>query len=63
MSEDAKKSDIVDIDGTMKRQTEKAWLIDFGDKEVWIPKSQIEVDLVDDVVTMPEWLAKDKGFI
>ena len=31
-------------------------------KDYWIPKSQIRhVDLIDQVVTLPEWLAHKKG--
>lgn len=56
-----RKSDLVDVAGAVKRETEKAWLIDFGDGEIWLPKSQVEV--TDNIVTMPEWLALNKGII
>lgn len=45
-----------------KAETSLAILFDFGDKEAWIPKSQIlhsgtgEIDI-------PEWLARAKGLI
>jgi hypothetical protein len=62
------KSDLVDIAVVRHAETEKAILIsDTGDKKdaVWVPKSQVEIE--DDgqtiTVTMPEWLAKDKGLI
>lgn len=55
------------IFGTIKKETDKAILLDDGDHMSWIPKSQIEFN--EDVdhlkiiaVTMPEWLAIDKGF-
>lgn len=35
-------------------------------KEVWLPKSQIEIEKQHDgtiIVTMPEWLAKDKELV
>lgn len=56
-----RKSDLVDVAGSVKRETEKAWLIDFGDAEVWVPKSQVEI--ADNTVTMPEWLATKHGLI
>lgn len=63
------KSDIIDIDGAIEARTEKAVLFHTGDKEqaAWLPLSQIEVDetgvpgIV--TVTLPEWLATDKGLI
>lgn len=62
MSEHA--SDLIDISGQIMHETAKAVLFsDTGekDKAVWLPKSQIEVN--GNIVTMPEWLAKDKGLI
>lgn len=63
------KSDIIDIDGAIEARTDKAVLFHTGDKEqaAWLPLSQIEVDetgvpgIV--TVTLPEWLATDKGLI
>lgn len=55
------ESDLVDITCTLRHQTDKAYLVDDGDKQVWVPKSQCEYD--DGVLTLPEWLARDKGFI
>jgi hypothetical protein len=38
-----------------------------GDEAKWLPKSQIEIEPASQkglfVVTMPEWLAIDKGFV
>jgi hypothetical protein len=54
------------------RETDKAILVtDTGDPSdaVWLPKSQIEVQEEDPergdtiTVTLPEWLAEDKGLI
>lgn len=63
------KSDIIDIDGAIEAKTEKAVLFHTGNKAeaAWLPLSQIEVDetgisgIV--TVTLPEWLALDKGLI
>ncbi len=63
LSEDAtRKSDLVDIAAEVRRETDKAWLIFDGDREVWIPKSQAERN-PDGTFTMPEWLGKEKGLI
>lgn len=57
------KSDLVDIACEIKRETEKAYLIFDGDKEVWLPKSQVEWDQDAKTMAMPEWLATEKGLI
>lgn len=63
------KSDLIDIDMQIFAETAKAVLMsDTGRKEnaVWLPKSQIEYDQASIgmvQVTMPEWLAKEKGLI
>jgi hypothetical protein len=60
------KQNIIEIDGTTIRETEAAILFNDGELEEWLPKSQLE-DWPDvggtGAVVMPEWLAKDKGFI
>lgn len=63
------KSDLVDLELQLHHETEKAILVsDDGDREkaVWLAKSLIEIEpkrrgVV--LVTMPEWMARDKGFI
>ena len=60
------KSTLIDCAVQLHHETEKAWLVsDSGerDKAVWIPKSQAEFDEADSVMTLPQWLAKDKGLI
>lgn len=65
------KREIIDIAGCLYAETEKAILFsDTADKKdaVWLPKSQIEFthDGGEErfiTVTLPEWLAKDKGLI
>jgi len=59
-------SDLVDISGELKAETAKAVLLFDGTREAWLPKSQIEIERRADgtvEVTLPEWLAKDKGLI
>jgi hypothetical protein len=57
------ESNIIDIAGELRFETEKAYKIFDGDKEVWLPKSQVEYDPESKSFAMPEWLAKEKGLI
>lgn len=57
-----KKHDIIEIAADLRHETEKALLLFDGDKEVWVPKTQVENNN-DGTFSMPEWLALDKGFI
>jgi hypothetical protein len=60
----AKIVDVEDLD--IKNRTDKAILVDDGKVSVWLPLSQVEVEEYRDgtyTVTLPEWLAKDKGLI
>lgn len=67
------KSDLIDVTVQKHAETAKAFLVsDDGDKSkaVWIPKSQCEIEAKACVggedfyeLTLPEWLAKDKGLI
>ena len=56
------RSDIIDITADIKAETDKAWKLHDGTREEWVPKSQVEKN-DDGTFAMPEWLAKDKGFI
>ena len=60
--ENVRKSDLVDIAAETRRETEKAWLIFDGYREVWLPKSQAERN-PDGTYTMSEWIATEKGLI
>jgi len=56
------KRELIDITAEIRAETDKAWKLDDGVKIQWVPKSQVEQN-DDGTFTMPEWLAKDKGFI
>ena len=43
--------------------TDLSWRFSDGDVEVWLPKSQCEWDEEEGMMTMPEWLAMEKGLI
>lgn len=51
----------VDYDD-MKTETAKAYLFQIDGSNIWLPKSQvIDLDLQQQYVTIPEWLASEKG--
>lgn len=46
------------------RETSAAWLVETADgEEVWLPKSQVELDDGESVVRVPEWLAIEEGLV
>ena len=64
------KSDLIDIEVYIVRETNLAWCvtaIDVRTDSVWVPKSQCEVERRDDsrfaTMTMPESFALEKGLI
>jgi hypothetical protein len=58
----AGKSDLIDISAEIKGESAKAYRLYDGARTEWVPKSQCENN-GDGTFAMPEWLAKDKGFI
>lgn len=56
-------SDLVDIGGEVRAETEKAYRFFDGTRTVWLPKSQCEWDETDKTMAMPEWLAMEKGLV
>lgn len=57
---------LTDVVCILKHETKAAWLVNNGDKDVWLPKSQCEIELgknMSCVVTLPEWLAQEKELI
>jgi hypothetical protein len=57
-----KDSKLHDIAAELRHETARAYLLDDGTRREWVPKSHVERN-DDGTFTMPEWLAKDKGFI
>ena len=59
----------VDIECEIIKLTAEAVLINDGKWEVWLPLKHVEADelgLVEEhkcVITIPEWLAQDRGLI
>jgi len=58
-----KNHDIIEIAGELRRETEKAYLLFDGDKEVWLAKALCEWDENSKIMQMAEWLALEKGLI
>jgi hypothetical protein len=62
MNDNGVHTKLTDIAGELRGETEKAFRIYDGKTTEWVPKSQVEQN-DDGTFTMPERLAKDKGFI
>ncbi len=60
--EGVQRSNLCDIAGRVVRETEKAWLVDDGAREVWLAKSLVGKN-PDGTFTLPEWLANEKGLL
>jgi hypothetical protein len=56
---------VVDIAVELRHETEKAYFVNTGEGEMWLPKSQVEYykERTTEIVTMPYWLAREKGLI
>ena len=57
------RSDIIDVAGELRGETDKAFRVFDGTREIWLPKSQVEHDATEGTFAMPEWLAREKGLI
>jgi hypothetical protein len=56
------KRELIDVTAQVRGETEKALRLYDGTRTEWVPKQFVE-DNRDGTFAMPEWLAKDKGFI
>jgi hypothetical protein len=70
----ARTSELVDLHLQKRWETDKAVLVTNGEivdgklHTVWLPKSQIEIEPTDElgvqlIITLPRWLAEDKGLV
>jgi len=59
------RSDLTDIDVHVTVETDAAVRVSDGTREVWLPKSQIEISNEGrrTIVTLPKWLAQEKGLL
>lgn len=62
-----RRDEDVGVDVRIVYETEFAILVNDGDIEVWVPKSEIKNDQdhteTETTITIPEWLAIEKGFV
>jgi hypothetical protein len=59
-----RNEDLIEIEfDRIVKETDQAALIDFGDKKIWLPKSQIDLRSWSKIVGIPEWLAEAKGLV
>ena len=43
-------------------ETKKAWLLKIErDVEVWLPKTECEIDTTDNTILVPLWIISEKG--
>lgn len=54
---------LVGIAGELRGETERAYRFFDGTRTVWLPKSQCEWDEAEKMMTMEEWLAKEKELL
>ena len=59
------KSDLIDVAVEIRHETARAWLVHDGHRDVWLPKSMVEVteQCGPSIVTLPEWLAEKTELI
>ncbi|MBM3605117.1 MAG: hypothetical protein FJX25_10275 [Alphaproteobacteria bacterium] len=63
------RSNIIDIEGQIHARTDRAILFSTDGEEdgaAWLPLSQVEVEMKGRniaVVTLPEWLAVERGLV
>jgi hypothetical protein len=55
------REDPVEIYGEIQAETEKAYKFFDGTQAVWVPKSLCTWDDEESVMTMPQWMAEEKG--
>lgn len=53
----------INLELDLLHQTDEALLVTDGDNEWWVPKSLCEYDEDIKWLTMPEWMALEKGMI
>jgi hypothetical protein len=56
------KMKLVDLEGEVRNETPAAISFYDGKKSEWLPRSMVEINH-DGTITLPEWLAQDKGLI
>ena len=55
--------DLIDLSGEIHGETERAWRFYDGKETAWLPKSLCEWDEESKTMTVPEWMAIEKGLV
>lgn len=56
------RTELVDLELELRHETNDAFLLFDGDRQAWVPKSLVE-DNRDGTFTLPQWKAKEIGFV
>ena len=56
------RDDPVEVEAELRHETDRAFLIFDGEREIWLPKSLVKHDGHGEF-TMPEWLAMQEELI
>lgn len=63
---DGDKAGLWEITARIVAETERALLVDDGQGPRWLPRRFLKLERLKDelaLVAMPEWLAKEKGYV
>ena len=63
MARRSKGKELTDIACEIRAETAAAYRIYDGMITEWVPKSQVEWNEDEGTMTMPTWLAQEKGFL
>lgn len=64
-----REAEKIEVSVTFKRLSDRALLVNDGDKDIWLPLSMVEGDFLEAEpgdtleLLLPEWMAKEKGMI
>jgi hypothetical protein len=47
----------------IEREMDLALLVDFGDKKIWLPKSEVDYRAWSKIIGVKAWLAERKGLV
>lgn len=52
----------IDFDEVV-HESDSAWKVLIDDRTVWLPKSNCELDEMENKATVPKWLARKEGLV
>lgn len=55
------RNELIEIDYMAKKsESPEAWLLEIEFREVWLPKSQCEIDEENSTILVPKWLCDEE---